>query len=177
MIKAVEQGRRLVITVGDGDDAIVVSVAPVNTKTGAAVFALWAGILFGQSEQPEVDAGNMSKIAVGEENWDIIEELRYAEGEKVINAAFFWQTQGGGIDVVNEMLGGGFPKARETLLKTNGLWEEFSLLQTLLSGASEPQTPSQDDSLATTTQPGTSGSSSTVDRLPAGKKSIHQNRD
>lgn len=159
MITAVEKGRKLVITLGDGgDDDLVITVPPVNTATGAALFALWAGIIFGQSEQAEVDATNMSKIAVGEENWPIIEGLRSAESTIVINAALFWNTQGGGIELVEEMLRDGLPKARMSLAEANGLGTELSQLQTWLDGVSESQTQSQAATPATSTPIGTGGS-------------------
>jgi hypothetical protein len=176
MITAEEQGRHLAITVGDGDEAIIFKIQPLNTKTGAALFALWAGVAFGQSETPEVDAEGFSRLAVGEENWAALDELRWAETERVINAAFFWQTQGGGIAIVNELLGEGFPKAQETLLRANGLWEVFSQLQTYLSGVSGNQTPPRDDTPGTSTPNGISKNlESTIDKLPKAKKSINQN--
>lgn len=177
MITAVEQGRKLIITVGDGgDDSIVITVPPVNSTIGAQLFARWVNVTFGQTEHPEIDAEWFSRQAIGEDNWDTIEELRSAEANVVINAAFFWQTQGGGIDVVNELLGDGFPKAQQTVLTTNGLWEAFSQLQILLSGGSENLTPLPDGTPPTNTPTGTSDSSvSTLDRLPPSKKSINQN--
>lgn len=183
MITAVEQGRKLIITVGDGGDgSIVIPVSPVNAKTGAAIFALWVGVLFAQSEQLLVDAQSFSKTAVGEENWDVLDnELRWAEAEQVINAAFFWQTQGGTIELVDEFLDGGYPKARDSLLKANGmttLWTEFSELMKSPDGASVNPTPSPDDTPDTSTPSGTESSSvSALDRLPSSKKSIRQNEN
>jgi hypothetical protein len=159
MITAVEKGRKLVITLGDGDDDnLVITVPPVNTATGAALFALWAGIVFAQSEQPEVDATNMSKIAVGEDNWPIVEDLRSAESTVVINAALFWNTQGGGIELVQEMLREGLPKARMSLAEANGLGTELSQLQTWLDGVSASQTLSPVATPDTSTPVGTGGS-------------------
>lgn len=174
MITATEQGRHLILTIDDVEP-IVFDVKPVNTKLGSAMFALWAGVLFGQSEQPLVDAEGMSKLAIGEENWAQVEDLRSDEGNKIINAAFFWNTQGGGIELVNEMLSGGLPKARESLLKNNGLWEEYSLLLTLLDGASGNQTHEPAGTPDTSTPNGTSGNSA-IKRLPGNKKSINQNK-
>lgn len=176
MIRAVEQGRSLVVTVGDGDEAIVLNIPPVPTKVGMGLMALWAGIVFGQSNQAETDADQMSRTAIGADNWEQLEELRWAESSQVINSALLWNIQGGGIDVVNEFLRDGFPKAQETLLKANDLWDEFSLLMTFLSGASENQTQSPDGTPDTNTRRGTSDSSgSTLDRLPESKRSINQN--
>lgn len=159
MITAEEKGRKLIITVGAGeDDAIVIPVPPVSTAVGAGIFALWAGILFAQSDQAEVDAVNMSKMAVGEENWAVVEELRSAESTVVINAAMFWNVQGGGIELVQEMLQDGLPKARQSLAASNGLAAELSQLQTLLDGVLASQTPSPAGTPGTSTPVGTSGS-------------------
>lgn len=137
-IKAYERGRKLVIDLGDeGDeDAIRIEVKPLPAKEGAALQALHAGIAFGQTDELERDATLMGRLAVGVENWDTIESLRWAEAEPVIHAAFFWNVQGGGIDLVNTTLNealGGYPKALSTLMERNGLSQAFSLLKTLLN--------------------------------------------
>lgn len=155
MITASEKGRKLIITVGAGDDdAIVITVPPVSSSVGTALFALWAGVLFAQSEQPLDDATNLSKLAVGEDNWDAVQELRSSEAELVVNAAFFWNTQGGGIELVNELLRDGFPKARATLAETNGFGDALSQLQTLLDGGLANQTRELDDTPDTDIQLG-----------------------
>lgn len=185
MIKAHERGRSLVLTVGDGDDALEVVVRPVPGKIGSAMLAQWCGVLFGQSSQPEEDATDFSMAAIGEENWALVtDELRFAEAEQVINAALFWQMQGGSIALVNEYLAEGLPKARLSLLQAVGLGDAFSQLQTLLNTASASPTPSPAATPDTSTRPSSapsgaptppSGSASkTVDRLPPTKRSIGQ---
>lgn len=158
MITAAEKGRNLVLTVGDDDGNVQVVVPPVPSKTGAALFALWVGVVFGQSDQAETDADAMARMALGEDNWAVVEDLRYAESEAVINAAIFWNTQGGGIDLVNEMLQAGYPKARQTLCERSGLGEMYSQLTTFLNGASGSLTLAQADTPDTGTPIGTSGS-------------------
>lgn len=170
MITAVEKGRKLIITVGaGGDDAIEIAVPPVNTAVGSAIFALWAGITFAQVgdkddtreeriAKVEVNAENMAKLAIGEDNWPVVEDLRSAESTAVINAAIFWNVQGGGIELVNEMLRDGYPKARMTLATSNGLGDVLSRLQTLLDGVLANQTRSPDGTRDTRTPVGTGGS-------------------
>lgn len=159
-IKAYERGRKLILDVGDegDDDMIRVTVKPINAAQGAALQALHAGITFAQSEDVERDALLMGKLAVGEENWDVIDnDLRWSEAEAVIHAAFFWNVQGGGVDLTNMVLNealGGHPKALSTLMERNGLSQAFGLLKTLLSGGEVAETPEPDGTNGTTTPPG-----------------------
>lgn len=159
-IQAYERGRKLILDIGtEGDeDFIRMTVRPIPAQQGAALQALNAGIAFAQSEDPERDATNMGKLAVGEENWPIIDEqLRWKEAEAAVNAAFFWNVQGGGIDLVNVVLNealGGYPKALSTLMERNGLSTAFGLLTTLLSSDEDVETPAPDATSDTSTPPG-----------------------
>lgn len=160
--KATERGRNLIIDFGDENEPGFrrVTIAPIPAKLGAALYALWAGIAFGQSDHPEIDATNMGKLAIGEEHWPLIEEeLRWQESQDLIHAAFFWNVQGGGIDLVNTMLEqngatGGYPKAQETLVARNGHSKAFGLLKTLLSSDAADETPSPGASSGTSTPSG-----------------------
>lgn len=159
-IQAYERGRNLIIDLGDESDEgfIRLTVKPVAAKVGAALQALHAGIAFAQSEDVERDAVLMGKLAVGEENWPTVDdELRWAEAEAVIHAAFFWNVQGGGIDLVNMVLNrelGGHPKAMSTLMERNGLSKAFELLRTLLDGGEDAATPSPVATSGTSTPSG-----------------------
>lgn len=201
-ITASERGRRLVITIAAGtEDELEVVVKPLPTSVGGELLSSYTSILFGQvlPEKPEQyvegspewiaasntaaeeEARKFSKLALGEENWGVIEDLRWDEAEPVINAAFFWNVQGGGIDVVNELLrpkteGGGLPKAREMLLESVGLSEAFGQLQTLLRMELGNQTNAA-GTPATTTRPTSSAPSrGTVDKLPPSRRSVRQNQ-
>lgn len=162
MTTARERGRNLVVFLGEENDpgTLEVTIQPIAAKLGAALYALWAGIVFGQSDQLEVDAENMGRLAVGEENWPIIDEqLRWAEAQEVIHAGFFWNVQGGGIDLVNAMFEqngatGGYPKAQELLVQRNGHSTAFGLLKTLLSSDEADETPEPDATSGTSTPPG-----------------------
>lgn len=145
-IKAYERGRKLIVDLGEegDDDMIRITVPPLPAQQGAALQALHAGIAFGQSEDLERDATLMGRLAVGVDNWATIEDLRWAEAEPVIHAAFFWNVQGGGIDLVNVLLNkalGGYPKALSILMERNGLSQAFSQLTTLLSSDAADETP------------------------------------
>lgn len=161
-ISARERGRNLVIFLGDegGADTIEVTIRPIPAKLGAALYSLWAGIAFAQSDQVEVDAANMGKLAVGQENWSIIDEdLRWSEAQVVIHAGFLWNVQGGGIELVNTMLEqngatGGYPKAQEKLVAMNGHSLAFSQLKTLLNLDGVDETPAPDATSATSTPTG-----------------------
>lgn len=159
-IKAYERGRKLIIDLGDeGEEGLIrIPVKPINAKLGGALQALHAGIAFGQSEDMERDANLMGKLAVGEENWPVVEDdLRWAEAESVIHAAFFWNVQGGGIDLVNIVLNeklGGHPKALSILMQRNGLSTAFEQLRILLSSDAENATPEPDGTNDTSTPSG-----------------------
>jgi hypothetical protein len=159
-LKAYELGRKLIIDLGDeGDeDFIRVTIKPIASAKGAALQALHAGIAFGQSTDLERDAEFLGLLAVGEENWDLINgDLRWKESEAIINAGFFWNVQGGGIELVNILLNeslGGHPKALSMLMRQNGLSQAFDQLTTLLSSDAADETPEPDDTSATSTPPG-----------------------
>lgn len=171
-ITAEEKGRKLVLTVGDDADSIIITVNPINAALGSALYALYAGIAFAATEHPEVDAESMAKLALGEENWPVVEnDLRSAEAKDVVNSAIFWNVQGGGIDVVNELLtGGGLPKARDLLLEANGHSTISEQLQTLLNGASVNPTPSPAATPTTPTRSGSGTSFRAPGRPPQPKK-------
>ena len=158
-IRAYERGRNLIIDIGDeGEEGHVrLTIPPVPAAQGAALQALHAGIAFGQSEDSERDATLMGKLAVGEDSWPTVDELRWAEGSAVVHAAFFWNVQGGGIDLVNTFLNealGGHPKALSTLMERNGLSQAFKALTTLLSSGEAAETPSPAATSGTSTPPG-----------------------
>ena len=162
-LKAYERGRTLIIDLGDeGDeDFLRITVQPINARLGLVLQALHAGIQFGQSGTLEADATNMGRIAVGTENWDIIDgpesTLRWAEANAVINAAFFWNVQGGGIDLVNTFLNpelGGHPKALSTLMQRNGLLPAFEQLTTLLDSVADAEIQSPAGTNDTSTRAG-----------------------
>jgi len=159
-VRAREQGRNLIITIDNPDDPaleVELTVPPVPGALGADLYALWLGLALGLSDDPDVDATNMSKIAVGEANWPTIDnDLRWAEAERVINAAFFWNVQGGGIELVNTLLEGedGYPKAQVALLKRNGHLTRIEQLTTLLNSAVANETPTPDGTSDTSTPTG-----------------------
>ena len=164
MITAREKGRSLELIVGGGDDMLSFIVAPINSAMGAQLLAKFLNVAFGNGtpEELQTEVVDLAQLALGREVYEQISVLRWAEQEQVSNAAFLWNIQGGGINVVQEYLTEGFPKARETLLRAVGLLEAFSLLQTSLSLGLENLT-SSDDSPDTSTP---SGSESSSEPLP-----------
>lgn len=160
MITAREKGRKLEIIVGGGEDAITLLVPPINTKQGSALLASYANVALGTVEGDELsgEAQNVAEVALGTEAFAQLEDLRWGESELVINAAFFWNVQGGGIELVNQMLTDGVPKARQALLEAVGLWDVFSLQRTLLSSVSENLTNSVVSSVTPTPSGGSTNS-------------------
>ena len=155
MIFAKEKGRNLEITVGGGEDAIVLTIAPIKAALGSQLLAKWVDTSFNAApDQDQLVQGavDMAQLAVGDV-YDQLDELRAAEAEGVMLAAFFWNVTGGGIDLVQEYLADGYPKARETLLRGRGLWDAVSQLETSLALVSaDPELMAR--SLATTTRSG-----------------------
>lgn len=147
-VKAREVGMNLELSVGDEWQMIV---KPIPAKLGAALFAMYSGIMFEQvaPENVERDATNMANRSIGEENVARLEELRWQMANDIASAAFFWNVQGGGIDLVQEMLSDGHPKAQATLMDRNGMASAYSQLMMLRSGVSENPTRSQGATPAT----------------------------
>lgn len=145
-IIAREKGRQLELIVGGGDDALVFLVPPVPARVGAELLADWVGIAVGFTEGPEalVGARNLAQSALGAETFEGIEDLRWGEQEQIINAAFMWNVQGGGIELVNTYLDGGLPKARDELLRRSGLEDALSRFNALLDSESDALTPTAD---------------------------------
>jgi hypothetical protein len=155
VITAREKGRQLEVTVGGGDDKLVFLIPPVPAAVGAELLAEWADIKFG-AVPPEKAAEigqTFAEKVVSPAVLEQLEQLRSAEVTAVINAGFLWNVHGGGIDLVNEQLSDGLPKAHESLMKATGLWDVHSLLETSLDSASASQT-STDGSPATSTPAG-----------------------
>lgn len=136
MITAREKGRHLELIVGGGEDALTFLVPPITSAEGASMLADWVEVAFGATptaEAAETKVRSVAERALSLPVFQQTEELRWGEQEQVINAAFMWNVQGGGLDLVTEYLSGGMGKARETLLRAVGLWEAYSLLQTSLA--------------------------------------------
>lgn len=156
MLTAREKGRSLELIVGGGEDALTFLVPPVSSAVGATLLAKWLEIAFAQVpiEKAPEQMTDVARTALGDEVFDSITELRWAEQEEIVNAAFMWNAQGGGIELVQLYLAGGLGKARDELLRRMGLAEAWELLQTSLDSASADLT-STVASLATSTPPGT----------------------
>lgn len=150
MIKAQEQGRRLHITIGDGDGAEKVVIEPVDVETGAALLADFLGVMtFEGSDGADAatkaaemadGATRMAKIALGENNFRKVQTLRSDEAKDVTYAALFWNTQGGGIGTTNTYLQDGLPKAMSAVFAAAGLLPK-RLSMTSQSSDAESLTP------------------------------------
>lgn len=189
-ITAKEIGRSLVITLGGATDDMSeeereiaaqgvtrIVVQPVTAQQGAEIWAHYARILFATTEEDENEtAVRMTRIALNayadddatpEEadraaaQWARIEALRWSEAEQVSQIALYWQSQGGGIDVVEALLRDGHPKAQELLLTANDLWNVYSRLRMLMRSQSSDAANAileQVASRGTNTRSGTSSS-------------------
>ncbi|MGI6878838.1 hypothetical protein [Microbacterium sp. gxy059] len=167
MITAREKGRRLEVIIGGGEDALTFLVPPVPARVGAELLADWVGIKFGATppEDAPAKATTLAQRVLGDEVFEQISDLRAAEQTDVVNVAFMWNVQGGGIELVQTYISDGMGKAHERLLKTTGLADVHSLLRTSLDSASENLT-SAAVSPATSTRSGGETSSKDEGQRP-----------
>lgn len=132
MIQAQEKGRRLHITVGDGDGAEAFVIDPVDVAGSGALLSYFLTLVATDlGDTPEkmeaiaAEAGqtatDMAKLAVGEANYRKVQTLRQAEAKDVIYAALFWQVQGGGLEVATTYMADGLPKAQSAVFAAAGL--------------------------------------------------------
>lgn len=156
MITARENGRHLEIIVGGGADALTYLIPPVTAKIGAELLADWIGLASGSLGADEAlqHASRLAARALSPEVIEQIDDLRWAEQEQVTNAAFMWNVQGGGIDLVNLYLVDGLGKARDALLARTGVLQALDTYRRSLNLESASPT-NTDDSPATSTPVGT----------------------
>jgi hypothetical protein len=138
MITAREKGRSLELIVGGGDETIDFLVPPISAAAGATLLADWLSVAFAQvpAEEAPAKMESIARAALGDDVFEKITELRWGEQEQIVNSAFMWNAQGGGIELVNLYLEGGLPKARAALLDKVGMTGAWELLQASLAGAS-----------------------------------------
>lgn len=128
MIEATEKGRSLILTVGG---ELEFTVKPVTFDAGVLLLGAFMGISRGPLDDSDAAAEEyaeaatsasveMSKLAVGEDNWDAVRQLRPEEVTEVTLAAFFWQVQGGGIKALRTFLEDGPGKATEAVFEAAG---------------------------------------------------------
>jgi hypothetical protein len=159
-ITAQERGRRLHITVGGHEegmtpedaaaadaDAVHIVVPPVTAAVGMKIWSLYSGIMFNEVESTaEADAAELVAMATGawaapdaspeqkaaaEAQRQLLDQLRWEEGNTVSEVAIYWNVQGGGIDAALARIQDGNPKAQEILTRRNGVWGVLSRLRTL----------------------------------------------
>lgn len=150
MTTATERQGNLIIDFGDGTGF---TVYPVPGKIGIEIQSLLVGVgtgttLFAQGTEQHQDAAErIAKLALGyptkkrrqapNKRIQEFENLRAERQTIVVQCATMWNTGGGGIDAVNDLLGegGSYPKALGRVMESSGLGEAFAALQTLLAGA------------------------------------------
>lgn len=165
MITATQSGRNLVITVGFIDEPF--TIAPLGGRRGQELTDQFIKIAAGELS-PLVMDGLLSE-AVGESVYErVLDELSLSEAEGVLLPAFYWQTILG-IDGVNAFISGGeglagAKKALMLLIWTLGISPTVTAPSTAL--ATLIQSPGL--------TPPTGVSTTTLDKLPAVKRSRNQ---
>lgn len=140
MITAVEKGRRLHVTIGEGDDSLNFVVPPVNTEQGSILLVHFLGIYTGTSDKPALEGVALAKVALSEDVYESAQELRPAEFDELAGAAMYWNVFGGGQEALDAFLAGGHPKASEVVLSRAGV-HETRPSKTSPSSESENPTP------------------------------------
>lgn len=151
---ATEHHGDLVIDFGDGT---TYTVYPVPGKTGIEIQTLLVGISLGTTmhgqgpEQVMEDTERLTKLALGipakkrkqapNRRWTEFDRMRASRQSIVAQAAILWNTGGGGIEAVNELLNeaGGYPKALGLVMQSSGLGDKYEALRTWLNGGDPEQ--------------------------------------
>jgi len=170
-ITAKEHLGNLIIDFGDETSF---TIYPVPSKIGIEIQALLVGITMGTTmhehgaDRLMADTEKIAKLALGvplkgkpNRRWREFSELRSARATLVSQAAILWNTGGGSIDAVNDLLdeAGGYPKALGRVMQSSGLGEQYKLLRTWLDGAAQAQNSAAASTASTTTPTGTSNTS------------------
>ncbi|WP_449281255.1 hypothetical protein [Leucobacter sp.] len=152
----------LVIDFGDGTDY---TIYPVPGSIGIEIQTLLVGISLGTTmhgqgpDQVLADTERLTKLALGmpteaskrrrkapnraeqaaRQRFTAFEGLRQARQQIVAQAAILWNTGGGGIEAVEDLLNeaGGYPKALGRVMDSSGLGDKYALLRTWLDSAAD----------------------------------------
>lgn len=146
-ITAHEHAGNLVINFGDNTEY---TIYPVPGRIGIEIQVLLVGLTVGTTMREHgadrvlADTEKIAKLALGvplkgrtNRRWREFDQLRSARATIVSQAAILWNTGGGGIDAVNDLIdeAGGYPKALGRVMQSSGLGDQYKLLRTWLDGA------------------------------------------
>ena len=153
-----EEAGNLILDFGDGT---TYTIYPVPGSVGVEIQGLLVGISLGvtmQEQGPETVMENtdrLTKLALGvptrkrrqapNRRMTEFEQLRAARQTVVAQAAILWNSGGGGIEAVDDLLNeaGGYPKALGRVMQSSGLGAQYEVLRTWLdSAASTSETAS-----------------------------------
>ncbi|MHA3724319.1 hypothetical protein ACXR2T_10610 [Leucobacter sp. HY1910] len=136
----------LIIGFGDGTDY---TIYPVPGSIGLEIQALLVGLTLGTTaheqgaDQVISDTERIAKLALGvplkgksNKRWREFDQLRSARATLISQAAILWNTGGGGIEAVEDLINeaGGYPKALERVMQSSGLGAQYKILRTWLDG-------------------------------------------
>lgn len=158
-----EEAGNLIIDFGDGTDY---TIYPVPGAIGIEIQALLVGVALGvtmHEQGPEAVMENTERLAMlalgvptekpkkrlrkapnqAEQTalarYKEFQQLRSARQVIVSQAAILWNTGGGSIEAVGDLLNeaGGYPKALGRVMESSGLGDKYQLLRTWLDSAAD----------------------------------------
>ncbi len=142
----------LVIDFGDGTDF---TIYPVPGSVGKEIQVLLIGVALGTTmhehgpERLLADTERLTQLALGiptkkrkqapNRRMREFDQMRAARQQIVAQAAILWNTGGGSIEAVEDLLNeaGGYPKALERVMVSSGLGEQYKVLRTWLDSAAD----------------------------------------
>lgn len=179
-----EEAGNLILDFGDGS---TYTIYPVPGSAGIEIQSLLVGVALGvtMNEQgPEAVIANtdrLTKLALGipteakkrfrkapnqkeqaaQRRHAEFDQMRAARQTIVAQAAILWNTGGGGIDAVNDLLNeaGGYPKALGRVMESSGLGDKYKVLKAYLDGVVQEPSSETGSTPSTTTPTGTANTS------------------
>lgn len=135
-MKYAEQGRKLILTFGEGDDIIEMTIQPLPSAKGRELTNLWLEVAFPalaavglnmSLEDVEKAAEELVTLALGAENEATLEQLRLQEQAEAIAAAVMWNGVEADDALLKTLVNDGYPAARSAYATRLGFGEAVTV--------------------------------------------------